>query len=44
MINVKLLNNAGKLVKLFHTVKAAYAYAGKRHIENFTVQTTLIRA
>jgi len=43
MINVKLLNNSGQLVKLFHTVKAAYTYAGECHIENFSVQTTLIR-
>jgi len=43
MINVKLLNNTGELVKLFHSVKAAYAYASKRHLENFSVQTTLIR-
>ena len=42
MINVKLLNNAGQLVKHFHSVKAAYQYANKRHIENFSVQTTLI--
>ena len=43
MINVKLLNNSGQLVKLFHSVKAAYSYADKRHLENFSVQTTLIK-
>jgi len=44
MINVKLLNKSGHLIKLFHSVKAAYKYAGSRRIENFSVQTTLIRA
>lgn len=43
MINVKLLNKTGQLVKLFHSVKAAYSYAGKCQLENFSVQTTLIR-
>jgi|GEM_PF-4783829 len=43
MINVKLLNNSGELVKLFHSVKSAYSYAAKGHIENFSIQTTLIR-
>jgi len=42
MINVKLLNKTGQLIKLFHSVKAAYQYAEKRHIENFSVQTTII--
>jgi len=42
MVNVKLLNKAGQLVKLLHSVKAAYQYADKCHIENFSVQTTLI--
>lgn len=42
MINVKLLNKSGKLVKLFHSVKAAYRYADKCQIEEFSVQTTLI--
>lgn len=44
MINVKLLNKAGQLVKLFHCVKAAYSYAAQRHIENFSIQTTLIKS
>ena len=43
MINVKLLDNAGELIKLFHSVKSAYTYASKRHIENFSVQTTYIK-
>jgi len=42
MLNVKLLNHSGKLVKHFHSVKAAYAYACKKEIQNFSVQTTLI--
>ncbi len=42
MINVKLLNKTGQLVKLFHSVKAAYQYADKYHLEEFSVQTTLV--
>ena len=42
MVNVKLLNKAGQLVKLFHSVQSAYKYAHKRDIEEFSVQTTLI--
>jgi hypothetical protein len=42
MVNVKLLNKTGQLVKLFHSVKAAYKYAEKCDLENFSVQTTLI--
>jgi len=42
MINVKLLNKTGQVVKLFHSVKAAYKYADKQHISEFSVQTTLI--
>jgi len=42
MINVKLLNKSGDLVKLFHSVKAAYRYANKQHISDFSIQTTLI--
>lgn len=42
MINVKLLNKSGHLVKLFHSVKSAYTYAQKSNIEEFSIQTTII--
>lgn len=43
MINVRLLNKSGKLVKSFHDLKEAYMYAAVLHIEEFSIQTTLIR-
>jgi len=41
MINVKLLNKSGKLVKKFHSIHEAYSYAQNSHIEEFSIQTTL---
>lgn len=42
MLNVKLLNKSGQIVALFHDLKEAYQYAQNRHIEEFSVQATLI--
>ncbi len=41
MLNVKLLNKSGKLVKIFHDLKEAYSYAKNRHIDEFSVQATI---
>ena len=41
MLNVKLLNKSGKLVKTFHDLKEAYSYAKTCHIDEFSVQATL---
>ena len=41
MLNVKLLNKSGKLVKCFHNLKEAYTYAHKSNIDEFSIQATL---
>ena len=41
MVNVRLLNKAGKLVAFFNSVKEAYQYAQTCSIEEFSIQTTL---
>ena len=41
MLNVKLLNKSGKLIKLFHNLKDAYSYAQQGNIDEFSIQATL---
>lgn len=41
MVNIRLLNKSGKLVKIFNSISRAYKYAALRDIENFSIHTTL---
>ncbi len=43
MINVRLFNKSGKLVKSFHNLKEAYLHAEVSHIEEFSIETTFIQ-